>query len=300
MRQMQAELQELTDASATRDKALADASRQLKSVLRIAIIVVVVAWLLAFGFYSGLESMIPVYIAGVLTVIVLVSGLILFRNWKKSEEMGRLVQDDLSPEERQARMDSLKAKVEKGDINAIMAVAQLQMNEEPREALKTLERVNLGKANRIMAAQVRGMRGMIHLSLAEVKNARDICEQLNLEAVPDLRARANLASVKAEAWARSGNPIEALELLDRYKLGEDEAGNDIKLQYLKAYAYGYAHRNDLNNMKRSLKQIEAISPNLLAIFLSGKRVHPLLMKEAKRRLEQSGFAPRQAMRVQRR
>ena len=113
--------------------------------------------------------MIPICIAGTLTVIGILGALLIRRNLRKSEDMGALLAGagDLSDEDRQQRIDKLEAKVSKGDTTAILAKAQLQMQESPREALVTLETVNLEKAQKMVAAQVRAMRGMIHLNLGE-------------------------------------------------------------------------------------------------------------------------------------
>jgi hypothetical protein len=53
-------------------------------------------------------------------------------------------------------------------------------------------------------------------------------------------------------------------------------------------------------MKRALKALEEISVQLLTTFVGGKRVHPLLAKEARKRLERSGAVPRPRIQMQRR
>lgn len=300
MKAMQADLSAVTNSTKTRDEALDSARRQLRTIVWIAVGTVVLSWALAGGFASGLDSQVPFYVAGGVTLVALISGAWVYRNWRKSELLGAMVGEDLSPEERQARIDQLQAKVDKGDVSSILTVAQLQMQAAPRDALATLERVKLNKTNRLMANQVRGMRAMLHLNLTELKQARDLADALDLKAIPDLRARANLAAVKAEAWARTGNPVEAGELLDKNALSEGEGGDDIRVQFFKARAYACAHQNDLKGMRRALKGLEAISPQLMAVFLSAKRVHPLLMKEARRRFEAAGGGPRPMVRHARR
>ena len=68
-----------------------------------------------------------------------------------------------------------------------MAKTQLQMQESPREALVTLEPVE--QAQKMVAAQVRAMRGMIHLNLGEVNAAREITEEIDLAKAPDAKSR---------------------------------------------------------------------------------------------------------------
>ena len=66
----------------------------------------------------------------------------------------------------------------------------------------------------------------------------------------------------------------------------------------RALAYAYAHTNDLKGMKRALKRLMTFDVRLLGGFMT-KRTHPLLQKEAKKLLEQSGQIPRKML-VQRR
>jgi hypothetical protein len=103
----------------------------------------------------------------------------------------------------------------------------------------------------------------------------------------------------AEAWARSGNPIEADELLEGYD-PEEKSLKDVRVQLYRSRAFVAAHRNDVARMKRALKALEEISVQLLTTFVGGKRVHPLLAKEARKRLERSGAVPRPRIQMQRR
>jgi hypothetical protein len=173
------------------------------------------------------------------------------------------------------------------------------MQSEPKEALITLETVDLKKAQKLVAAQVRAMRGMIHLNLGEVTAARELAEDIDLAKAPDPKLRANLSAVVAESWARSGNAIEASELLDKYD-ADDADFSDVRMQLLRARAFTCAHRQDIKGMKKALKQLLAISPQLAGMFVGQKRIHPLLQKEARRQLEKSGFAPKQRVQTARR
>lgn len=287
------DLSQVTDLKRARSDALASARGQIRTIAKVAIGFVVVVWLLAAGFASGLSTLIPYYVALGLTAVLGVGALLVRRNLGKSEALGQLIAEgtDLSAEERASRIAKLEAQVEKGDIGSIIAKAQLQMQESPKEALETLEKVNLEKAAKVMANQVRAMRAMIHLNLGEVKSARELAEAINLEKTPDLKSRANLAGIVAEAWARSGNPIEASDLLDKYD-PDDKDFSDVRVQLFRARAFASAHQNKLDRMRRALKQLEDLSPQLLAIFVGQKRVHPLLQQEAKKRLEKTGLIPK--------
>lgn len=287
-----AELAQLSDTSAQRSDALAQARRQVGVLFKFAVGAVVVTWLLAIGFWSGLESAIPLYVAVVVTLAILGGGLWVRYNLGRSEELGALMGGtELSEDERSQRIAQLTERVEKGEHAAILAQAQLQMHSDPRAALATLEQADLSKGQKMVVNQIRGMRAMLHLNLGEVKVARDLAEAIELEKTPDLTGRANLAGIVAEAWARSGNPIEAHDLLEKFDPSERKF-QDVRVQLFRAQAFIGAHRNDVGRMKKALKDLEEISDQLLIGFVGGKRIHPLLAKEARKRLEKAGAIPR--------
>lgn len=291
-RDPKAELERLTDTSAQRENAMAEARKQVQNLARIAIGSVIVIWLLALGFWSGLESVVPLFVAAALTVGVAVAAFLVRRNLGRSEELGALMGGgELDEHERARRVAKLEARVDKGEHAAILARAQLEMQDDPRAALATLERADLAKGQKMVINQIRGMRGMLHLNFGELQDARELADAVELDKTPDLAARANLAGVVAEAWARSGNPIEADELLEKYDPA-DPKFSDVRVQLYRARAFVGAHRNDMTKMKKALKSLNEMSSQLLAAFVGGKRVHPLLVKEARKRLERSGAIPK--------
>lgn len=283
----------VADIAKAQTEALASAKSQIRTIAKAALVFLVVSWLLAIGFATGLSTPIPYAVAGAITAALGVGAYLIRRNLGRSEALGALIAEgaDMPPEERARRIAALDADVAKGDAASIIAKAQLQMQDSPKDALATLEKVNLEKAAKVIANQVRGMRAMIHLNLGEAAAARELADAIDLQKTPDLKSRANLAGIVAEAWARTNNPIEASELLDKYD-PEDKDFQDVKIQLFRARAFAAVHRNELDRMKKALKQLEEVSPQLLAVFVGGKRVHPLLQQEAKRRLEKSGVMPR--------
>jgi hypothetical protein len=106
-----------------------------------------------------------------------------------------------------------------------------------------------------------------------------------------------MAAVVAEAWARSGQAKKALETLNLFN-PDDEEYEKLRPQLYRAYAYAYAHTNDIKGLRRALRRLLEQDVRLLGAFMM-KRTHPLLQKEAKRLIEQSGQVPRK-MQVQRR
>lgn len=295
-RQAQEALSSLSDPRAAQAEAMEGIRRQLRSAGRFALIALVAVWLLAISFWQGLESTIPLWIAGAVTVAIAAVAILVRRNLAKSQELGQLVGgNQVSPDQ----LSKLQAKVEKGDVNSILTLAQIQMQEDPKQALATLEQADLSKAQKVMANQIRITRAMIHLNQSELKAARDLCEAVDLDKAPDARSRANLAAVVAEAWARTGNPIEASELLDKFDPASSDL-KDLRVQLLRARAFAEAHRKKVEPMRKALKDLEAMSPQLLAIFVGQKRVHPLLAQEARKRLEKTGMIPRPKIQTARR
>lgn len=282
-------------------QGLETAKRQIKTAAKAAGIALIVIWALALGFMSGLDTMIPIFVAGGLTLTGVIAAFLIKRNLDKSTAMGELLAGagNLSEDERDSRMAQLEKRVAKGDATAILAKAQLQMQDAPETALATLKTVDLAKAQKLIAAQVRAMRGMIHLNLGDVNDARMLAEEIDLQKAPDAKIRANLTAVVAEAWARSGNAIEATELLDKYDI-DDAEFEDVRMQLIRARVFACAHRQDLKGMRRHLKMLMDISPQLAGMFIGQKRIHPLLQKEARRQLEKSGHAPKQKIQMARR
>lgn len=293
-RNQKEELAALMDASKSHEEALSGARRQLRTVVKVVAIFLVVLWGVSTALYSGLSSWVPIYVASAITVAILVSAYLIRRNFQKSEAMGAMLADgnELSKADREARIASLQKGVDKGEAAAVITKAQLEMQESPKDALATLEKLDLAKAQKVIANQVRGMRAMIHLNFGDCSKARELADEIALDKTPDLKSRANLAGVVAEAWSRSGNPIEGGELLDKYDPNE-KGFDEIRVQLYRARVFSAVHKNDLAGMKKAMKLLSEISPQLLITFVSGKRIHPLLQQEARRRLEKSGLIPRQ-------
>jgi hypothetical protein len=198
---------------------------------------------------------------------------------------------------REAALAELGAKYKGNDPTAVFARAQLLLQEDPRKALEALETINLAKVMASVADEARGQRAMIHLMLGEVSPARDLVDHIQLARHQDARSRAMLAAVVAEAWARSGQAKRAVDTLSVIN-AEDPELVQLRPQILRAQAYAYAHTDDMKAAQRALRKLGAQDPRLLGGFVN-KKTHPLLQREARKLLEQSGALPRK-MQVQRR
>lgn len=230
-----------------------------------------------------------------LVLTIAIGGVVVWgvRQAKKAKGVASILSNVETAEDRKAALEKLEAGFGKNDPAAVFGKAQLLMQEDPRKALETLEQIDLNKVLAPVADEARGQRAMIHLMLGEVTPARDLVDGIDLSRHQDARSRAMMSAVVAEAWARTGQAKKAAETVEL--INPDDAEYEaIRPQLHRARAYVYAATGDANKMKRSLRKLLEQDARLLAGFL-GKRTHPLLQKEAKKMLEQSGQVPRKML-----
>lgn len=269
-----------------------------KIYLRVAAVAVVV-WIIALGSSSMISSSsryIPIAIAGVLTAAGVGVCIWLDRYVKKTQALQGILKGADTEEGRKKALAQLDTSFKKGDTQATIAKAQLQMQEDPRAALATLESINCEKELAPVAGQVRAMRAMIHLTLGETAEARALADQLELGKQQEPKTRVMFATVAGEAWARTGQAKKAVDTLDLFN-PEAPENAELKPQLWRARAFAYAGTNDTKNMARAVKKLAEINPHLLGMFLPPqKKVHPLLEREAKQQVQRLGIAPRKMVR----
>jgi ATP/maltotriose-dependent transcriptional regulator MalT len=276
-------------AELTKPKTQAPPFDLKKSLVRVGL-VVVVAWVLAGAVASFYRSSVPLIVAGVLTAGVV--GVLIWasRLMKKQQALGAILQGADTAEGRKDALAKLDAEFKKGDAQASLARAQLEMQDDPAQALRTLEAVNLDKEMAPVAAQVRAMRAMIHLTQGDAQAARNLVEHLDLGKQQDVKMRAMFATVAGEAWARTGQAKKALDTLELFN-PEDAENAELRPQMWRARAFAYAHLNDMKGVGRALKKLSDLNPNLLGPFIASKKIHPLLEREAKQLVMRSGLVP---------
>lgn len=209
---------------------------------------------------------------------------------KKARSVAGILNKVETAEDRKAALSELDATFKKKDPAAIFARAQLELQEDPKKALATLEQIDLGKVQATVADEARTQRAMIHLLMGEVNAARPLADGIEVSRHQDAKSRAMMTAVIGEAWARSGQAKKALDTLSLID-PEDPEYEPLRPQLYRAFAYAYAHTNDVKSMKKTVKRLADIDLRLLGGFMA-KRAHPLLQKEAKQLLERSGQLPR--------
>ncbi len=283
--QAQRDLQKLA-----RDQAQERPPVDLKKIVTRIGLVLAVMWAVALI----LPSWWPKITVSIVTLVAIGGGLWFSRYLKKSEALGALVRGADTDEGRKEAIEKLSRDFKKGDTQATIARAQLEMQDNPRKALETLESINLEKVLGPVGDQVRALRAMLHLSLGETAEARALADKLDLGKQQDAKTRAMFATVAGEAWARTGNAKKAVETLELFN-PEDPEFSESRTQMYRARAFAYAAVNDNKSMSRALKKLSDVSPHLLGMFV-GKRIHPLLEREAKQILMRSGAVPRKMVR----
>ncbi len=275
---------------------------QLKSMgLRIGLPVLglwVVGGLIA-GFFQ--QSTVTFWVALGLpaAVTIAAAGLIIWalRQAKKAKGVASILSKVESAEDRKAALEELEGSVKKKDTAAIFAKAQLELQDDPQKALATLESINLDKVLAPVADEARAQRAMIHLMLGQASQARQLVDNIDLKRHQDAKTRAMMAAVIGEAWARTGQAKRAMETLEVFN-PEDEEYEQLRPQLYRAMAFANAYTSNTKGMRRALRKLAQLDARLLGAFVV-KKTHPLLQKEAKKLLEQSGQMPRKMV-VQRR
>jgi hypothetical protein len=261
-----------------------------KAGVRVGLILAVV-WVVALI----IHHVIAYSVAGVLTLAVGGVAVWLVRYMKRSEALGAILKGAETEEGRKAALEQLESGFKKGDSQAVLARAQLEMQDDPRKALQTLESVNAEKMLGPMADQFRAMRAMLHLTLGETAQARALADELDLGKQQEPKTRAMFATVAGEAWARTGQAKKALETLELFN-PEDPEWSEVRAQMWRARAFAHAAQNDMKGVSRALKRLAEMNAQLLGMFIGQKKIHPLLEREAKQIVMRMGAMPRKIVR----
>jgi len=253
--------------------------------LRIGLPLVIV-WVIAIAI-SHAWSFIT---AGVITAAAIALVVWALGFAKKTRAVASIVQGADTPQARKEALAKLETDFKKGDTAAIFARAQLLLQEDPRRALETLEQIDLNKVMAPIADEARAQRAMIHLIIGETDRARHLVDGIDLSRHQQPKTRATMVTVMGEAWARTGHGKKALDTLGVFD-PEDPEFSDLKAQMYRAFAFAYAAVNDVKGIKKALRKMLEINPQLLGGFLM-KKVHPMLEREARDMLKRSNAIPK--------
>lgn len=261
-----------------------------KAGIRVGLVVAVL-----WGIAIIVHHVIAYAVAGGLTLVIAGASVWFVRYARKSQALGDILRGADTEEGRKAALQKLEAGFGKKDSQAVLARAQLEMQDDPKKALATLETVKLDKVMGPIADQFRAMRAMIHLTIGETAQARALADELDLGKQQEAKQRAMFATVAGEAWARTGLAKKALETLELFN-PEDPEFAEVRAQMWRARAFAYAAQNDMKGVARSLKRLADMNTQLLGMFIGQKKIHPLLEREAKQIVMRLGAMPRKVVR----
>lgn len=217
-------------------------------------------------------------VLGLVGVLTLALAGLLFWAWRQAKKqnamMQLLQQAQGSPEARQAALAQLAAQDPKGaDVIGQLAKAQIEAQENPDKALETLQNTDLSKVPAEAADQVRTFRAQLLLLKNRTREARDLADQINVPSTGPKPARAMMASVVAEAWARSGRHTEALVLLEDLK-PEDPELEQMRPMLLYARIFANFAAGKKERSKKDMKALMEQDMNLLGRFVNpGPGIH---------------------------
>jgi hypothetical protein len=102
------------------------------------------------------------------------------------------------------------------------------------------------------------------------------------------------AAVAAEAWGRTGQAKKGVDVLELFNPDDPELA-EFQIQLYRARAFTFAGANDMKAATRAMKKLADMNPQLLGMFIMGKKVHPLLQREAQQIVARSGAMPRKVV-----
>lgn len=283
-------------------EALSNLEQPKVKVKAIATIVVVFAllWAIAIGLEPW-AGIVPIVIVAVLTVVAIGFAIYLWRLTRKSSDVVNLLKNATDAEGREAALSQLReerlAKGGGGDALKALAEAQLLAQENPNDAIRVLEAIDLKKAPAMVQDDIRANLALLYLMNNRAKEAKPLADEMRLDRQPQPQAKAMYAAVMAETQARTGNPEEALKLLETYDPDSGDYGDMTGMLY-RAQVYAYYAAKKRGQAKTAMHRMARQDINLVAAFVVKGR-NPELKQMAKQILQKSGAIPKQKMQIMR-
>ncbi len=235
-----------------------------------------------------------VAVVGALTLAAIGFGLYLYRLIRKQGDIARVMKMAGTSEGRKAALAELGK--DESDAMKTMARAQLLSQEDPKEALRVMETIDIEKAPSLLQDDLRANRAFMYLMNGRIKEARALADNIRLDRQPNPKAKAMYAAVCAEAFARTGKPEEAKKLLETFPATEPAYGEVSALLY-RAQTFTYFQTKNRGMARKAMTALAAIDVNQLAhVAQSGT---PEMQKAAREVLAETGQLPKIRMQVQR-
>ncbi len=255
-----------------------------------------VLWVIA-GILQPTIGVAGLIVAGVLTLIALGFLFWVWRLTRRSADIAAILKGATDKEGRLAALEQLRARETPGGKDALNAIAQAQLvaQENPAEAIRILEGIEVKKAPAMVQDDVRANLAMFYLMTGRVRDARELANEIRLDRQPQAKAKAMYAAVVAEAFARTGDAEEARKLIETYDPADKEFGQ-VSGMLLRAQVYTYTATKKRGRAREAMEQLLEVDPNMVAAFVQ-KGTRPELSRLAKQVLAGAGALPKPKMRV---
>lgn len=268
------------------EKKLAEALESVErpqvkwKIVGLVVAVLAVVWLIAgmatptLGYWGFVG-------AGILTLLAAGFGGYLWFMMKKSAGILDVLQGATDAEGRAAALERLSAKDPKGKdaLNAIAKAQLMAQGGNVKEAITTLEALEIDKVSFMVQDQVRATLAMFYLWYANrAKDARKLIEEIRIDRAGQSQDKAFLAAISAEAYARTGKTDEAGKLLETYSSGDGTYAN-AKPALLRAEIYHAFKMKRKNKAKKAMQELGSVDVNALGSFV--QKGHPELQRMAK-------------------
>ena len=264
-----------------------------KVIAQIAVAFVVV-WVIAGMLmpYIGIWGLVG---AGVLTIIAIGFGIYIWRMMRKSAAIVDILKGATDKEGRAQALAALQSGKSGDDAMNKLAQAQLMMQEEPKEAIRILESIDLAKTPKLLQNDVRAQLGLMYLLTNKATAARPIVDEIKLDGQAQPKQKAMYAAVKAEAFARAGKADEAAKLLEAFD-ADDTAYAEMQSLLYRAQVYTWIRKKKRGRARTAMMRLAKMDVNQVAAFLQ-KGSHPEVARLAREVIQKEGLAPKQRVKM---
>ncbi|MEY4576194.1 MAG: hypothetical protein RL701_897 [Pseudomonadota bacterium] len=257
---------------------------------------VAVVWVTAFMASQYVSSTWAKYlIFGVVTLLTLAVAGFGFYVWRLTSKQQSILQIMKSATDDEGRKKALASLGEGGDNDAMRALAKAQLlaANDPNEAQRVLETIDIKKAPMVVQDEVRAQLALMYLRNARVREARALADEMRLDRQPQAKAKAFYAAVMAEAFSRTGKADEAKKLLETYD-ATDPAYTEVRAMLLRAQVFTFFQLKKRGLATRAMTALAEVEPGMVAAFTL-KGTPPEIIQLARQTLAQAGFAPKMKM-----
>jgi tetratricopeptide (TPR) repeat protein len=241
----------------------------------IILAVLVVAWLFALDS----RSLFLKIVMGVITGLLAFAGWWAYKFSQKQKGLMSLLEGAVqSKDARKEAIQKLSQDKDAKDPLNVFARAQLEAADDPEQALKTIESVELKDYPAQIQDDVCLLRAQLYLHFGRHKEALPLAERIDIKNTQRKEMLGTMIAIVSEVKARAGKPAEAIKLLESVDFNKEK--EEIRTQLLAARIFARFATNQ--GVRRDLEELASINPNHLARFILPRfKVHPDLQKQAR-------------------